>query len=168
MQRSPPPGPVPEGDAAAVVAETSDARPQPSRAESRAADPGGTDAPSAEGRLFDRIRQRHPKLGGALTQCRLAALEEARLTIEVRGNGFQAGLMQRNRKVIETVCREVLGRDLALTLDVVSPDATEDTRRRHHRNGLKQEALNHPLVAEAIEIFDGQVLDVRILEGEQE
>ena len=129
--------------------------------------PATAGADSVEQRLFDEIRRRHPKLGGALTHCRLAAIDDARITVEVRGSGFQAGLMQRNHPAIEAVCRDLLGKDRVLTLDVTAQASSDGARQRQYRNLVKQEALNHPLVSEAIEIFDGRVVDVRILEGEQ-
>ena len=121
---------------------------------------------SIEARLFDAIAKRHPKLSGALPLCRVAALDDRRITIEVRGNGFQTDLMRRDQQAIETVCREVLGRDIEVTLDAVVQETAENVRKHQHRNLVKQEAIQHPLVAEAIKIFDGRVVDVHPLEGD--
>jgi DNA polymerase-3 subunit gamma/tau len=146
----------------------------PSGAEAPGEDSGETEARDAvkapdesiEARLFGAIAERHPKLSGALPLCRVAALDDRRITIEVRGNGFQTDLMRRDRHAIETVCREVLGRDIEVTLDAEVQEAAENARKHQHRNLVKQEAIQHPLVAEAIEIFDGRVVDVHSLEGE--
>ena len=37
--------------------------------------------------------------------------------------------------------------------------------KKKNDNQLKQNALNHPLVADAIEIFEGKLLEVKILKG---
>jgi hypothetical protein len=36
-------------------------------------------------------------------------------------------------------------------------------RRGNQNNNLKQKALGHPLVTDAIEIFSGKVVDVKII-----
>jgi DNA polymerase-3 subunit gamma/tau len=124
------------------------------------------DQASFEARLFDRIRQRQPRLAEVLAHCRLAAVGPSEVTLEVQGNGFHAAMLQESNREIEVLCREVFGRDLKLVLEAPAPAPADTARQRQQRNALKQEALSHPMVAEAIEIFDGQVLDVRIL-GEE-
>jgi hypothetical protein len=42
----------------------------------------------------------------------------------------------------------------------------DSARLRQRRHTIRQEALGHPLVSEAIELFNGQVMDVRVLEAE--
>jgi hypothetical protein len=37
------------------------------------------------------------------------------------------------------------------------------TIKQKKNNQLKQKALDHPLVADAIEIFDGKLVDVKVL-----
>jgi DNA polymerase-3 subunit gamma/tau len=36
-------------------------------------------------------------------------------------------------------------------------------KKKSKDNQLKQEAFNHPLVSDAIEIFNGKIVDVKIL-----
>jgi hypothetical protein len=38
-----------------------------------------------------------------------------------------------------------------------------DHNQKKKDNQLKQKAIDHPLVADAIEIFDGKLIDVRFL-----
>ena len=39
----------------------------------------------------------------------------------------------------------------------------DDPRKRDRNHTLVQQALNHPLIADAIEIFNGKLVDVQIL-----
>jgi DNA polymerase-3 subunit gamma/tau len=150
------PSPVaPPLPAAEVAPPVADAAPEPA---------DGT----MEERILDRIRQNHPKLAGVLTHCRIKAINAADVVLEVGGSGFHAGLLQKNSQTIEAVCGDVVGRNLRLTLETPPRAADDGARQRQRRNAIKQEALGHPLVSEAIELFNGQVMDVRVLEGEQE
>ncbi|HDI61249.1 MAG TPA: DNA polymerase III subunit gamma/tau [Desulfobacteraceae bacterium] len=146
------------------------ASPEPAGASSPAsrAAPDTVDSPVEE-RLFDCIRQSHPKLAGVLAHCRIKAVNAADLVMEVGGNGFHAGLLRKNTEAIEAVCGQVLGRRLKLVLETPPRNRSDDSaRQRRRRNAIKQEALGHPLVSEAIELFNGQVMDVRVLEAEHE
>jgi DNA polymerase-3 subunit gamma/tau len=134
--------------------------------------PAGDDAMAepddgpVETRLFHRIRQSHPNLAGVLDQCRIKAINAADVVLEVGGNGFHAGLLQKNTAAIEAVCGEVLGRNIRLVLEAPSRPVEDSARLRQRRHTIRQEALGHPLVSEAIELFNGQVMDVRVLEAE--
>jgi DNA polymerase-3 subunit gamma/tau len=88
------------------------------------------------------------------------------VVLEVGGNGFHAGLLQKNTAAIEAVCGEVLGRNIRLVLEAPSRPVEDSARLRQRRHTIRQEALGHPLVSEAIELFNGQVMDVRVLEAE--
>ena len=144
--------------------------PEPAEASpaTASAAPAAVDGP-VEARLFDRIRQNHPKLAGVLAHCRIKTVTAADLVMEVGGNGFHAGLLEKNTRAIEAVCCQVLGRSLKLVLETPPRDNSDNNaRQRQRRNAIKQEALGHPLVSEAIELFNGQVMDVRVLEAENE
>ena len=119
-----------------------------------------------EQRLLAAIGANHPKLSGVLPHCRVTETDPDRLTLEVQGNGFQTELIQREHRAIEALCRNELGRSLTLVIHAVESESPGKSRRGQNRNLVKQEVSRHPLVQEAIEIFEGQVVDVRVLEGE--
>ncbi len=142
------------------VAETSADVPPP--VEKR---PEPDQAPIQE-RLLAAIGQHHPQLSGVLPQCRVAQVDQDQIVIEFQGNGFQAGLLQRAQEAIEALCREQLGRALGLVIRTAAGEVTGSRRRAQDRNLIKKEALHHPLVDEAIKLFEGRVVEVRIPEGE--
>ena len=86
------------------------------------------------------------------------------MVIEVLGNGFTLNMIKRekNMAVLNQVCTKVLGRrrDIRFTTGISIEDKN---KKKKNDNQLKQKALNHQLVADAIEIFDGKLLDVKIL-----
>jgi DNA polymerase-3 subunit gamma/tau len=110
----------------------------------------------------------HPALAASLQKCRPRHLEDGRLEIEVSGNGFTLSMIQKtkNLDIIREVCREIFGRAMEIVLDAVA-EPSDNTVKKKEENQLKNEAMSHPLVAEAVKIFDGEVLGVTIIKEDE-
>jgi len=116
-------------------------------------------------RISKIISNKNPSLAANLAKCRLTKIEGHHLEIEVPGNGFTLKMIQRekNMAVLQEVCADVLGSRKDIRL---APGTTIDEnyqKKKSHENELKKKALSHPLVADAVEIFDGKLIDVKIL-----
>ena len=116
-------------------------------------------------RISKIISNKNPSLAANLAKCRLTKIEGHRLEIEVPGNGFTLKMIQRekNMAVLQQVCTDVLGsrKDIRLAPGTKPDDNYQ--KKKSHDNELKKKALSHPLVADAIEIFDGKLIEVKIL-----
>ncbi len=115
--------------------------------------------------LYEIIAQKNPSLGASLSKCRLKQVSADSIEIEVRANGFTLNMLQRekNKAVLKRICREYFGKDMDVIL--TCPPETDDgspKKKSQNDNLLKQRALSHPLVADAIEIFDGKLIDVKL------
>ena len=120
---------------------------------------------AAWNRISKIISNKNPSLAANLAKCRLKKIEGHCLEIEVPGNGFTLKMIQRekNMAVMQQVCADVLGSRKEIRL---APGTTPDDnyqKKKSHDNELKKKALSHPLVADAVEIFDGKLIDVKIL-----
>jgi DNA polymerase-3 subunit gamma/tau len=111
------------------------------------------------------ISQKNPSLAVSLDHCRLKEVTPDILTIEVPANGFYAAMMQRdkNMELMCKVCQQVCGGSLKVRLSSGDDPGTDNLKKKKQAHRLKQKALDHPLVADAIEIFDGKIVDVKIL-----
>jgi len=111
------------------------------------------------------ISNKNPSLAVNLAKCRLKKIEDHRLEIEVPGNGITLKMIQRekNMAALRQVCADVLGsqKDIQLTPGTGPDDSYQ--KKKSHDNELKKKALSHPLVADAVEIFDGKLVDVKLL-----
>jgi DNA polymerase-3 subunit gamma/tau len=111
------------------------------------------------------ISEKTPSLAASLSKCKRVRETESELEIEVHGNGydFQALNRKKNKTTLAKACRAVYGR--AMTVYFVRPeeDTPRETEKPKPKNHLKNEAVQHPLVADAIRIFGGKVVDVKIL-----
>jgi len=116
-------------------------------------------------RLQDIISENYPWLAANLTKCRLKKLTERSLEIVVEGNGFNVNVIKRNksRAIIQKACEDFFGKKMDLIIHVQNSQNTGNQKKKNNAFQLKQEALNHPLVADAIEMFNGTVVDVKLL-----
>jgi len=139
---------------------------------------GESTAPLAEGpvdslknleetwnRFFDFVSESHPSLAANLTKCSLKQLTGQSLEIEVNGNGFNKNMISRNKNmvIIEKMCEDFFGKKMDLVITAHPSPIPECQSNKNQASRLKQEALNHPLVSDAIEIFNGKVVDVKTL-----
>ena len=115
-------------------------------------------------KIYEIISDRQPSLAANLTKAHLKRLTEQRLEIEVDGNGFIVDMIKRSKHldIIKTVCRELFGKDMEIVITAKKIPSGEDQKKKSNDLDLKNNAIGHPLVADAIEIFNGQVVDVKI------
>lgn len=70
--------------------------------------------------------------------------------------------MQKNSDYLESVCARVAGKRVELILTANCVDADEKRKTKEQTEILKQKALSNPLVMEAIELFQGKVVDIKV------
>ena len=138
-----------------------DPKPEPSAA---AAD-SLNDLDATWSRLYEIICKKNPSLGASLSKCRLKQVSTDHIEIEVSDNGFTLNMLQRekNKATLKKICAAYFGeeRDIMLT-SLSEPDDKHPKKKSQNEHLLKQKALSHPLVADAIEIFNGKLIDVKI------
>ena len=117
------------------------------------------------GRLYELISKQNPSLGASLSRCRLKQVAADHIEIEVFDNGFTLNMLQRekNKTVLKEICAAYFGEEKDIMLASSSePDDERPKKKSQNDHHLKQKALSHPLVADAIEIFNGKLIDVKI------
>ncbi len=142
-------------------------RPQETESRSREGIDSSADLHQFWEALLERIAADHPALGASLKQAaRLLRLGEKRVEIEIQGNGFSCTQVQRrkNRGILRDVLQEALGRPVEVRIRAAEGEQTAKVEKKNEIENRKREALNHPLVADAVEIFDGKIVDVKLLQ----
>ena len=146
--------------------------------------PGASDSPGSPGSIGDAKKEepvenldrlwkkiietasdKQPMLAAALSKCNLNSLTDEGLEIIVNGSDFNMNLIRRpkNKVALKKVVKDLLGRDVPLLFKTRKNKDPNNQKKKEHENRLKQEALGHPLVAETLEIFNGKIVDVKIL-----
>jgi DNA polymerase III subunit gamma/tau len=116
-------------------------------------------------RISETISEKNPSLAANLAKCRLKKAEGHLLEIEVAGNGFTLQMIQRekNMAVLQQVCADIMGNRKEIRLIPGTAPGDNYQKKKSHDNELKKKSLSHPLVADAVEIFNGKLIDVKIL-----
>ncbi|MBI9076415.1 MAG: DNA polymerase III subunit gamma/tau [Desulfatibacillum sp.] len=114
------------------------------------------------------VEKKSVMLGITLSNCRLKEYGEGRFTVETDGTPFSRDQLNttENQATLKGVCRKLFGSRVQFGLEEPSeenrPEPMQNQAER--RRELEQEALNHPLVEEAVRIFEGKVVEIRHME----
>ena len=116
-------------------------------------------------KLFAVISEKHPSLAANMTKCSIRTIAGNRLEIEVNGNGFNLSRIKnsKNMEILKKVCRELFGKKMEIVLEEKKTAEGETATKKTESSQLINDALNNPLVTDAVEIFQGRVLDAKIL-----
>jgi DNA polymerase-3 subunit gamma/tau len=167
---------------AAAPAQTEAAAPaikEPAAAFEAAQPAGNTPVPAGVGdgedpaatwkRLLDIIYHKYPALGGALANAKLSDVTGQQVTLEVPGSQFNINRLRKkeNSTRLEKVCRDFFQRPVKVVLKADVAGQQESSTQKKLDNKRKQDVLSHPLIEDAIEIFQGEVVEVRSLNGKK-
>jgi DNA polymerase-3 subunit gamma/tau len=114
--------------------------------------------------VYEQISQKNPSLAANLAKCSLKKISEDRIEIDVIGNGFTLNMIQREKNIafLKKVFADYFGKEMRIILNTTVDPNENSQKKKEKNNQLKQNALHHPLVADAIDIFDGKLIDVKI------
>jgi DNA polymerase-3 subunit gamma/tau len=120
--------------------------------------------------VFDRLTAfaagENPHLAAAFEGGRLLERSEDRLRIAAP-NRFAAQRLGSRREALEQLCARFFGRPMRVEIETQEsgqggsdPEADPEALRR-----LRQKALNHPAVGHALEVLEGEIVEIEPLPG---
>jgi DNA polymerase-3 subunit gamma/tau len=114
--------------------------------------------------ITERIAASQPSLAATLKRCCLKRGEAERVEIVARGNSFVGSTLRRERHMalLKKVCAEVFGGNPEVVVTAGDECSLSASERRGRHQEQVRETLNHPVVADAIEIFNGKLVDVKV------
>jgi DNA polymerase-3 subunit gamma/tau len=112
----------------------------------------------------DKISVTSPALSPVLSRAKLKKIESHTLEIHFSGNGFNLNRIRqpKNEALLKSVVSQLFDAPVKLIIQAEKDPLPESQVRATQTQYLRQEALNHPLVADVIEIFGGTVVDIKI------
>ena len=111
--------------------------------------------------ILSRVSQEKPSLAGFLAKCELRGDPGGQLELEINGNDFTFKNVSKNSESLEAICSELAGRQVHLKLVANFEDAEAKQEQKEKAGRLKQRAMSHPLVMEAMELFEGRLIDIK-------
>ncbi|ACL03694.1 DNA polymerase III, subunits gamma and tau [Desulfatibacillum aliphaticivorans] len=114
------------------------------------------------------VQEKSIMLGLTLEKCRLKEYEKGRFVLETDGAPFSRDQLNtpENQTILTGVCKSLFGRKVQFVIEEPSEEnrTAPVMNQAEKRRELEQEALNHPLVEEAVRIFGGKVVEIRQME----
>lgn len=134
---------------------------------SREAQASSDDVGETWQQLLSIFHERCRSLIPSLEKAVLSEVAEDFLEIRVHGNSFYTARLQDKKSLaaIQKVCNQFFGRNMTIKI-TEARDKTSDNnhpRESDRTRRLRKEALSHPIVVDTLEVFQGRVVDVKIL-----
>ena len=116
-------------------------------------------------RLSEDIARSQPNIGANLKRCCLVSASAERVEIAAP-NAYAASTLRRDRSLaaIRSACAELFGGSPEIVITETGACETPAHGRRERNHAAVKETLNHPVVADAIDVFNGKLVDVHISE----
>ena len=116
-------------------------------------------------KLLSIFLEKYPSLATNLKHSKIRKLSGNRLEIEVNGNDFNLTMVRKEKNIgiLKKVCSDFFGREMNVIMRTKKIRDAQHQRKHDRTARLRQEALSHPLVTDALEIFNGNLVDVKIL-----
>jgi DNA polymerase-3 subunit gamma/tau len=128
-----------------------------------AADPGGSeDVQDLWRRAIAVIGEHKPSIAAALSRAQFGDASDRDLTVVLHENGYTANLVKKNQAMVESVCLEQTGRKVHIDFSGHTADEKNNAAEKQKADEIRQTLLNHPLVADAVEIFNGKIEAIKI------
>ena len=109
-----------------------------------------------------QVAEQKPSLAGFLAQCNLRTGDDDRAVLQVKGNAFTLKSVQKHIDYLTQISSEIAGRPVALEIEANIEDAAARQEQKEMSGRIKNEAMGHPLLMEALEVFDGRIVDIKV------
>jgi DNA polymerase-3 subunit gamma/tau len=111
--------------------------------------------------IKDNIGGKFPSLSVPISKTTFELTGDKGVLLTVTGTDFDAKMVERKKDDIESIIQGVIKKPVRVE---IKSNVNQDNRKEIKRAGrVKEGAINHPLVADAVEIFDGRIVDIKIL-----
>jgi hypothetical protein len=97
-----------------------------------------------------------------LKLCSPGWTDGGKLKLEVKANNFALKNIKKHKTFIEQQGSQLAGRDITIVIKANAEASVAKQEKRQKDNVLKQEAMSHPLVMRALELFNGRVIDIKV------
>jgi DNA polymerase-3 subunit gamma/tau len=115
--------------------------------------------------LLAKMRQAKPVLAASLERVSVTEPKPDSIELDFNGHEFDYEMVKERESfaLLNRVAREIFGEEIKLSLKAGGEEIRRKQRGKTDRQRLQQQkALKHPLVTEALEIFGGEIVEVKV------
>jgi DNA polymerase-3 subunit gamma/tau len=113
-------------------------------------------------RVIGQIGKAKPSIAAALSRGQLTSVSPEKFIVAIRDNEYTMNLIKKNLEMVQVICRQYADRDIKIDFADDKKGGTQVETAKQKANELRQQLLNHPLVADAVDIFSGKIEDIKI------
>jgi len=115
--------------------------------------------------LLEKMRQEKPALAASLERVSVREPKSDLIELDFNGHEFDYEMVKERESfgLLNRVAREIFGHEIKISLKAGGEEIRREQRGKTDRQRLQQQkALKHPLVTEALEIFGGEIVEVKV------
>ena len=115
--------------------------------------------------LLERMRQAKPALAASLERVSVRESKPDLLELDFNGHEFDYEMVKERESfgLLKQVAQEIFGGEIKISLKAGDEEIRREQRGKSDKQRLQQQkALKHPLVTEALEIFGGEIVEVKV------
>jgi DNA polymerase-3 subunit gamma/tau len=115
--------------------------------------------------LLEKMRQEKPALAASLERVSVRESKPDLLELDFNGHEFDYEMVKERESfgLLKQVAQEIFGGEIKVSLKAGDEKIRREQRGKTDRQRLRQQkALKHPLVTEALEIFGGEIIEVKV------
>ena len=115
--------------------------------------------------VLKRMRQEKPALAASLERVSAREPKPDLLELDFNGHEFDYEMVKERESfgLLNRVSREIFGEKMKISLIAGGEEIRRKQKGKTDRQRLQQrKALKHPLVTEALEIFGGEIVEVKV------
>lgn len=109
------------------------------------------------------ICNRLPSLAGPLSNSRFTMSSDHEITIEVTADSYYINLLNRKKSALLDVINGYFGRTITVHIETNKAEVQAQNNKNNQVDELRKEAVGHPVIKDAIEVFNGKILDIKPL-----
>lgn len=127
------------------------------------------DLQSVWNRILEFASREHPILGALVSHGQLLALNDRVIEIGFREGSFYYDRIQEdpNKRTLAEICRSLLKKDLQLVFSIIGRTSRYSSiqgaeRETDRERRLRKEIIENPIVKDAMEIFGGEIEEIKV------
>lgn len=117
------------------------------------------------GKILEILSRGYPSIAACFAESKASKKSADQIAIEFAANQFNINyaLREDNRLLLKKAWSDYFGRDIQVFLVDKLTSTGNAKEKKREKKQLQDEAINHPLVAKAVKLFNGKIVDIKII-----
>lgn len=118
-------------------------------------------------RIWEELRaaicKKIPSMASPLSRSVITQLTDDKIFLSIRESQFNLNRINTKKALLTEICSDFFQKEMILILDMKGDTDYDQKEKNSQENQKQDKAIRHPLISNAIEIFNGNIIDVKVL-----